>query len=220
MAQLFGPNVTKWTDMSDYVVHFTKDYASNNAYDNIIGILANRKIEARNRFGIGRDKAPDPSGQKAVCFSEVPLHLLKRLADKRSQYGIGFNKNFVIRNSGNPILYAYKDNLPNLAIQQLMEQALATPEAPIWNVTPFVDAPGKYSSGNYFFEWEREWRKVGDLHFAEPEVAFLIIPENLHDAARQFFKTAQEENLGPSYVHCPLIDANWDQARLAKEFGL
>jgi len=51
------------------------------------------------------------------------------------------------------------------------------------------------------------------------DVAALVIPENLHGAARGFFKIAWEENLGPSYEHHVFIDANWDQARLEEEYG-
>ena len=61
------------------------------------------------------------------------------------------------------------------------------PNHPIWRITPFVDAPGKYGNSSYFFEWEREWRKAGHFKFSENDVAFLIIPEKLHDAARGFF---------------------------------
>jgi hypothetical protein len=40
----------------------------------------------------------------------------------------------------------------------------------------------------YRFEWEREWRHVRDLNFTVQDVAFLIIPENLHQNARIFLK--------------------------------
>jgi hypothetical protein len=29
-----------------------------------------------------------------------------------------------------------------------------------------------YPNGSYYFEWEREWRKVGDFTFTTDEVAF------------------------------------------------
>jgi hypothetical protein len=104
MSSFFGENSPTWTDMSDYVVHFAKDYQGRKAYDNMLGILSNLVIRARNPFGIARTKAPDIASQNAVCFSEVPLHLPGRLADKRSEYGIGFGKVFVIHRKGNPIL--------------------------------------------------------------------------------------------------------------------
>jgi Putative abortive phage resistance protein AbiGi, antitoxin len=116
-SPFFGENSPKWTDMSDYVVHFAKHYEGKNAYTNMLSILANRVIHARNPFGISRDNAPDPLSQKAVCFSEIPLHLLGRLADKRSEYGIVFRKDFVVHRRGNPIFYAYKDQPVTNAIR-------------------------------------------------------------------------------------------------------
>ena len=71
-----------------------------------------------------------------------------------------------------------------------------------------MDAPGDYSTGNYFFEWEREWRKLGDFKFTEVDVEFLVAPSALHEAARAFFDNAKADNLGPCY-DCPFIDPYW-----------
>jgi hypothetical protein len=219
MSSFFGENSPTWTDMSDYVVHFTKDYEGRKAYDNMMGILANRVIRARNPFGFARTKAPDTASQKVVCFSEIPLHLLGRLADKRSEYGIGFGKAFVIKRKGNPILYAYKDQRVAVAIHQLVAASKDETNNPIWDLTPFVDMPGDYYKGAYFFEWEREWRKVGDFKFSVEDVPFLIIPEHQHKVARYFFENAERENLGPSYI-CPYLDAHWNQDKIAHALGI
>ena len=135
------------------------------------------------------------------------------MAVKRSEYGIVFRKNLVIQRNGNPILYAYKDQPLTKALKKLVTMAGEDTKNPIWNVTPFVDAPGTYAYGSYFFEWEREWRKVGDFTFTTDEVAFLIIPEQLHILAKDFFIDARENNLGPSY-DCPFIDAHWTWEKL------
>jgi hypothetical protein len=84
--------------MSEHVVHMAKGRNTQEAYDNIIGILESRKIEARTPFGIARNGAPDPSSQRAACFSEIPVERLNRLAAKRipgypdGWHGIGFSK--------------------------------------------------------------------------------------------------------------------------------
>lgn len=213
MAQLHGS--AEWSDMSKYVVHFTKSYGGLKPYDNAISILYRRRIEARNAFGVGRQKSPQPEHQRVVCFSEVPLGLLQRLADKRSKYGIVFTKDFVIGKGGNPILYAYKDSPPYVAMQAAMDVALADADAQVWKLAPFVDAPGVYGNAKYFFEWEREWRVLGDFSFVESDVAALILPAELHEPARQFFQTARRENTGPSYEHCPYIDPSWDEQTVA-----
>lgn len=212
-APLFGENAPSWTDMSNHLVHFTRDYGGRNAYSNMLGILGGGVIRAHNRFGICRKIAPNPESQRAACFSEVPLHQLGRLATKRSEYGIVFRKDFVIRRGGNPILYAYKDRAVAKAIKKLAQQAGGDADDPIWRVTPFVDVPGAYGKAQYYFEWEREWRVVGDVALTPDDVAFLIVPEDLHAAARGFFDDARAENLGPAF-DCPFIDAHWDLEKI------
>jgi hypothetical protein len=139
--------------------------------------------------------------------------LLKRLADARSLYGIVFKKELVIHRGANPIMYAYKDHDMIAALKEIIASAKDKPDHPIWRVTPYVDAPGSYGNSNYFFEWEREWRKVGDFNFCEDEVEFLIVPEKLHKKARAFFDKAKAENLGPCYT-CPFIDPYWKRKKI------
>jgi hypothetical protein len=177
-------------------------------------ILGGRRLAARSPFGFVRDRAPDPDTQKAVCFSEAPLHLLGRIADRRSEFGIVFRKDFIRRAGGNPILYAYRDGAVAAAIQQLVDAAGGDPGAPIWRLTPFVDRPGQYGATSYFYEWEREWRCVGDVVFETSDVAFLVIPETSHAAARLFFEDARRQDIGPCY-DCPYIDAHWPLERIA-----
>lgn len=208
MNSFFGENLPAWTDMSDFVVHFTKDYGGKSAYQNMLSILHRRIIKARNAFGIAKNIAPKAAAQKTACFSEVPLHRLSRLAQARSDYGIVFRKDIVIHRGGNPILYAYKDHPVMVALKQLVGSAKSDASNPIWTITPFVDAPGAYKNGNYFFEWEREWRKQGDFQFQTDEVEFLILPEGSHKEARAFFDNAKLEDLGPSY-ECAFIDPYW-----------
>lgn len=199
--------------MSNHVVHFTKPFGGRSPYENMMGILSDRRIKAMSAFGIGRHEAPDEKTQRATCFSEVPLHRLDRIAKKRSEYGIVFRKDFVIHRHGNPILYAYKDGTLNAAIRALMKAGKGNSGAQVWNITPFIDAPGSYGKSTYFFEWEREWRKIGHFKFDTTDVECLIIPEKLHDAARSFFKTVKRENLGPVY-DCPFIDPYWSRKKV------
>ena len=76
-----------------------------------------------------------------------------------------------------------------------------------------IDAPGEYGKREYFFDWEREWRHIGSMYFAPEDVAFLLIPEELHPAARSFFENAYRENLGPAYF-CPYVDPSWSKERI------
>lgn len=195
-----------WADMSPYVVHFTKSSVCASAYSNSLSILSSMEIQARSRFGLFRTSI---HARPCVCLSETPLGQLSRLAERRGSYGIGFRKEFIVRRGGGPILYAYKDTPHAATLESLASAAYGDGENPIWNVAPFVDIPGQYGTSSYFFEWEREWRHVGGLKFAPTDVAFLVIPEELHNAAREFFDFAEREDTGPNY-RCPFIDPYWD----------
>ncbi len=214
MTKIVGEWSEDWLDMSPFVVHFAKPSGKRSAYDNCLSILAARRIEARGSFGTGKDYEASP---KSVCFSEIPLHQLKRLADKRGPYGIGFWKEFLIERDGGPIMYAYKDTLHAMAMRKLVLKAKDSPKDPIWKVAPFVDQPGEYGPKNYFYEWEREWRHIGNLDFHQTDAAFLIIPEDSHSAARGFFHDAEAENLGPNY-RCPFIDPYWSVEQVKAAF--
>jgi hypothetical protein len=86
------------------------------------------------------------------------------------------------------------------------------PNDPIWRLTPLIDVPGAYKS-QYYFEWEREWRHVGDFSFDTGDVAFLVMPETFHKAARHFFAEAYTANIGPAYF-CPFLDITWPRERI------
>lgn len=215
MVKLVGNWSDDWLDMSPFVVHFAKDSPKQSAYHNCTSILAARRIEARTRFGSGKNYQASP---RSVCFSEIPLHHLSRLADERGPFGIGFRKEFLVARDAGPLMYAYKDTSHAMAISSLVSNAKDDPTNPVWKIAPFVDQPGDYGSTTYFFEWEREWRHVGDFDFHQKDAAFLIIPEDLHSAARGFFDEAEYENTGPNY-RCPFIDPYWSVEKVKAAFN-
>jgi len=165
-----------------------------------------------NSFGLGRHSE---HALKCVCFSEIPPGNLARLADARGSYGIAFRKDLVVEKNGGPILYAYKDTTHASALRVMLEVAKHQADHPLWHLAPFIDMPGDYPNGSYFFEWEREWRHPYDFKFKETDAAFLIIPEESHAAARSFFAEAEGENTGPNYT-CPFIDPYWSAKKVAK----
>lgn len=120
-----------------------------------------------------------------------------------------FRKEFIVQSNGGPIMYAYQDTAHAVALRKLVDAAVGKPDDPVWRVSPFIDQPGQYGNSSYFFEWEREWRHVGDLNFKETDPVFLIIPEQFHEAARGFFDDAERKHLGPNYK-CPFIDPYWN----------
>src|SRR5262245_7804519 len=82
-----------WRDMSEYVVHFTKDVGeSTSAYSSMLSILSAGEIGSYTRFGAARSLDALGDTQNSACFSEIPLDRLNRLVYRRSQFGIGFVK--------------------------------------------------------------------------------------------------------------------------------
>ncbi|KJS29804.1 MAG: hypothetical protein VR64_19065 [Desulfatitalea sp. BRH_c12] len=205
---------TNWTDMSNYVVHFTKGGPGKNDYNVMMSIYASGTLKPGRSFGIGINKAPLSSGQGSVCFSEIPPGQWNRLEERRgTKYGLAFRKQFVISQGGGPIWYAWKDTPHWQALQAMMDAAAEDPDALVWRITPMIDAPGTYRGRDYQFEWEREWRHLGPIQFEPEDVAFLLIPEEQHAAARGFFENAYYENLGPAYF-CPYVDPSWERERI------
>lgn len=216
MSLIVSDRDSTWSDMSDYIVHFTKDYEGVKAFGNFLSILSGYRIEARSRFGIAKDRAPDLDSQKAVCFTEVPLTHAERVTARRSAYGFAFDKAAAVLRGANPILYAYQNQSLALNMRQMMNLAIdkGDTDDPIFKITPFVDVPGVYFGSTYLFEWEREWRKLGDYHFSAEEISFIILPEERHNKARRVF-LAQKKSTRHSHLHrIPIIDIGWGRKKI------
>jgi hypothetical protein len=168
-------------------------------------------------FGCATNVAGLGESQRCACFSEIPLDLLDRLVERRSRYGVGFRQSTITDKGGGRVWYLDQGTPARAAMQAMVAAAMTggvDPNDSIWKLTPLVD----YTAPNYHFEWEREWRVPGGLQFAPGEVSFLFVPEELHNAAEEFFATGGDGN-GPQY-HCPILDPLWSddqiQAALAE----
>lgn len=211
-----------WTDMSDFLVHLTREptppepragstawVVPRRAYDSHMSILASQTLRAVGAFGALRTRRKALQGvHRAVCFSEIPLGNLGRLAGRKSSFGIAFTKDFLIGRGAAPVWYLTRGSEQWRAMKGLADASVADPAAPIWKLTPFIDESrdGRF---RYQFEWEREWRVVGDVRFTAEDVAFMFVPEQHVEDAIEFFASAAAQNLGPSYF-CPIIDPSWD----------
>jgi hypothetical protein len=167
-------------------------------------------------LGAARSQPAIAELHRVVCFSEIPLDMLERLVERRSLYGVGFRKDVLVGKGGAPLWYLDKDGVQAQIIQREIRDRAADgvdPLDPLWRLTPFIDNPGNYPSGAYKFEWEREWRVVGDVRFDPGNVAFLFLPEDDHARARQFFVDVRVGHAGPDYL-CPYIDPRWEIAQI------
>lgn len=182
-----------------------------------IDILWEGRLRAGSKpLGAARKVAPVAALHHVVCFSEIPLDMLDRLIERRSLYGIGFRKDVLVRKNGAPLWYLDKDGVQAQIIQSQIRDRISSgvdPRDQLWKLTPFIDNPGNYAQRTYRFEWEREWRVVGDMLFDPADVAFLFLPEEDHDKARQFFSDAEVGHTGPAYL-CHYIDPRWELAQI------
>jgi hypothetical protein len=185
-------------------------------YSNIMSILWEGRIEPfAEPHGAGKDVPEVADAHRSAALSEIPLHLLDRLVKHRSLYGIGFSQDFLVTRGGARVWYIEASGAPAQAIHRQVEHRVregVDPADPFWQVTPFIEFPDP-SQPFADWRWEREWRVPGGLRFKPSDVAFLFIPEALHDKARHFFADHHVANTGPAYL-CPYVDATWDRERI------
>lgn len=142
-----------WSDMSQYLVHFTKDPQV------FAEILATGLLRASGPFGFSWARRVEGVRDRhlSVCFSEVPLDNIERLMRRRGSYGIAFTKAFIRSRQGARVWYIDKGSQQARSLGRYLHKVMAAEDLghAIWNPTPFIDLvmPGKYE-----WDWEREWR--------------------------------------------------------------
>lgn len=207
-----------WLDLSDYVVHFTKG-GEDKGYETVMSILWQQRLaRGPSAFGAATRVSEIAETQRVVCFSEVPVGFLERISLRRkSKYGIGFTKRFLLDRGGAPLWYLEHGTPQQQALSRIIDEARKrgpSGKDPVWSLTPFVDFPsGPSSPYTYDFRWEREWRVATDVDFKIDDVAFLLIPEENDEPAASFFADAVSANSGPGYF-CPYVDPTWSVERV------
>ena len=187
-----------YDDASSYLVHLV---GKKDSYNNLMSILSSGRIRAVNAFGFLRKSNP----QKSICFSEIPPKFLNKLVSRHGGSGIAFKKEMLISKGANRVWYLEKDGEQHKLIDGLQNNIPGNLKPLLDGLTPFIDLTGDFNGRSYRFDWEREWRLVGDLYFSPSDVSFLIIPGESHDAARSFFIDAFNDEVGPNYP-CPFYD--------------
>lgn len=163
---------------------------------------------------VGKDVAGLEDAHRSACFSESPLDDLARLIETRSLYGIGFHQDFLRINRGQPVKYLQHGGADAQRwAQEISRRCVVKIDAKdsLWQITPFVDEldpdPAEDTS------WEKEWRVPGGLEFQPDDVAFVFLPEQLHENARAFFAEHRANNSGPAYLG-RYLDPRWDRERI------
>jgi hypothetical protein len=163
-------------------------------------------------MGVGETVPELADAHRSACFSESPLDDLARLIETRSLYGVGFRQSFLQQRGGDRVIYVPDDSAEAGSWRQHVaarRSAGVDPGDGFWMKTPFVDLLSPSNDTT----WEKEWRVPGGLSFEPEDVAFVFLPEDLHEKARRFFTDHQRENTGPAYLG-RYLDPRWDRARI------
>ena len=163
-------------DFSDYLVHFTKGskpcgrgknnqanvFAKGTARERLVSILSGKKINSSQQVWIGKE---------AVCFTECIWGSLLSHANKYSGYGIGFTKEFLFKQGGNPVFYI-RPKLFNNVRNNIDEdvKTFLTPFQPVYSEDPM---PNNRRYVDY--SHEREWRVPHDVIFDYSDIEFVIV---------------------------------------------
>lgn len=191
-----------WRDMSEYLVHLTDSLPS------LTSILCSRTVEARNSYGAVRKHEALAESQRVVCLSEIPLDHLSRLADKHGTYGIAFRKTAMRDCGATPVWYLERGSSVQKHFFEMVREAAYRGQPDLthalWQVTPFIDYPGVYGDREFKWEWEREWRVLGDLRFEPEAVPFVFAPQSEHDEVQRRWRRLLSTRSVPV-----LLDTQW-----------
>lgn len=104
------------SDLSTFLVHYTRSYDGYEAIENLISMLKTRTIEARSVYGIMKNLAENEEklaeSQRCICFTETPLEhawmMCRPIRNRQhnfAPYAIAFTKAWGRRNGANPVWY-------------------------------------------------------------------------------------------------------------------
>lgn len=168
------------SDMVTRVTHLTKENDDDEAFENLWKILNDKEIKGSGANGFINGK------RKAVCLQELPLSAIAEnlmyeqvLNDKirYSSFGVRFNKAFIYRMGGRPVIYENKEHM----------KALLNEEE-YWRI---VDLD--LSDKEKIVDWthEREWRVPDKLPFKYTHIEVIVANDKYY---RKFVKRCIDED--------------------------
>jgi hypothetical protein len=225
-----GELIHRRTDLSTFVIHWTRDLEGTPAQENLASMLQGGKILARNPMGAAvkalqeqpesEERETALASQKVVCFTEAPLEqawsFVSYIQGRQVQlkpYGLAFTKRRARLLGMNPVWYVdmtpghhWLMNHVSSLVDRAIQCGLSTfHEDPIARIAPFVEGMGTWDGSRKEFWWEREWRHRGDMGFFLEQVAVILCPK---DDMAAFKEVAASSPLEP-VRHVPLIDPRW-----------
>ena len=143
-------------DLSNRLIHLTRDCDGASASDRFLNILVEKSIHGSTRGIRG--------GHQCVCFTESPISKIAILLAQPEQqlirykpFGVIVTKKWLFNKGGRPAIY-----------QSNNEYELLSPELQYRHV--------RYEPGNCDYSWEREWRIKSDKLKLDPAQTTLVVP--------------------------------------------
>lgn len=173
------PLKADWEDITPWVVHFTR------SADSLKSILDDREIRASSTAtGWGFSLELVQQVQRSASFTEVPRSQYKRIRKLHGDYGIVFEKKYLIRKGGARVWYVDSDSDVGRGLDSCVQrlQEANSWSHPFWQLTPFI----QQVHAKMQFEWEREWRIPDGLCFVKKHVVGLVMPRADIDSFRSY----------------------------------
>lgn len=179
------------SDLSNELIHLTREYNGETAERNLISILKSNKIEARNVDFYLKNLLPERFNDnfKVLSLTETPLDQIKNITSIMFQrkinlepYGLIFSKNDLLIKGVSPVTYLYHEEQREFYRSLFSECVSKNSFSDSLLVFPFL----KTVSSTEDFHWEREWKKVGDLDFQS--ISFSIIVPSV-ESIKEVYKS-------------------------------
>ncbi len=227
-------------DISQFLVHLTRDYENRTAIDNLIHILGRQKIEARNPHCLVTHKLEQMGFNSflrrkfnTVCLTETPLHQISKLLQdvpgrriKLQPYGLVFKRAKLQNQGASPAIYinSYGTSLRNYLLTEF--------DKTFSDITKYRDLEEDSQYPNeiiqYYalinimsnkcdFSWEREWRMCGNLCFEYKDIVAIIA-----DDLEQFQETYSDRysSSWSRYIsRIPVIKPSWSYEEIIMQMS-
>jgi len=229
-------------DLSRFLVHLTRDYDGECASSNLISILKDKTIYARNAHCLVTHKIKNMGFSdllkcqfNTVCFTETPLTQIRQLASEiegrkiqLKPYGIVFWKNNLFEKGASPAVYInakgtsisrylldeFDSLFKNVSTYKKLQKIKP---AHVKNIVHYYSLINVVKDKHDFL-WEREWRYHGHFAFNYADIVAIIA-----DRPNRFEKMC-EEKLGDkkfNYIKkIPIINPEWTYEELLEKFAV
>ena len=226
MSKSIEEVLAKRDDISNFLVHLTRDTENGTARENLLSMLRDLEIKAFNHhcYFSPRLKKEDDVLQEnfhVVCFTETPLDKIHHLLDISNRkvelkpYGLVFLKDRVKERRGNPVFYVYDENRPlkRFLMEKYFEFLDFYKSSGGLNDFHTLGAFVNIVKNGHDFHWEREWRVKGSFKFKLHEVFAVIAPEDDHDALRSEIQLEDIE-------YCLFLDPEWNMQTIIERLSI